>query len=116
MIKEFKEFALKGSFLDLENGMIHGLALGAIVNPFVNDILMPPIGALLGKVDFSNLFINLSGRPFPSYAAAKAAGAPAIGYGTFLNAVINFLIVAFILFLIVKQVNRMRGPAPGTKD
>lgn len=97
-------------------GIILGLAFGTIITSFVNDILMPPIGMLLGKVDFSNLFINLSGESFTSLAAAKAAGAPVISYGVFLNTVINFLIVAFVLFLVVRQVNRMRGPAPGTKD
>ena len=116
MIKEFREFAMKGSLLDMAIGIILGLAFGTIITSFVNDILMPPIGMLLGKVDFSNLFINLSGQNFTSLAAAKAAGAPVIGYGAFLNTVINFLIVAFVLFLVVRQVNRMRGPLPGTKD
>lgn len=96
MIKEFKEFAMKGSLLDMAIGIILGLAFGTIINSFVNDILMPPIGMLLGKVDFTNLFINLSGKSFMSLAAAKAAGVPVISYGAFLNTIINFLIVAFI--------------------
>jgi large conductance mechanosensitive channel len=108
MLKEFKEFALKGNVLDLAIGVIIGAAFGKIVTSFTNDILMPPIGLLLGKVDFSNLFLNLAGQSYPSLAAAKAAGAPTVNYGLFLNTVLDFLIIAFVIFLIVKAVNRMR--------
>ena len=108
MIKEFKEFAVRGSVLDLAVGVIIGGAFGKIVSSLVDDVLMPPIGLILGKVDFANLFVNLSDRPVESVAAAKAAGVPTINYGLFLNAVVSFLIVAFVVFLIVQQVNRIR--------
>ena len=108
MWKEFKEFILRGSVLDLAIGIIIGAAFGKIVTSFVNDILMPPVGLLLGKVDFANLFINLSGQPYATLADAKAAGAATINYGLFTNAVLDFIIVAFVIFLIVRQVNRMR--------
>lgn len=116
MFKEFKDFALRGSLLDMAIGIILGFAFGAVVTSFVSDVLMPPIGLALGGVDFANLFINLSGREFTSLAAAKAAGAPVIGYGVFLNAVFYFLIVAFVLFLLVRQVNRIRGAEAPPKD
>lgn len=106
MLKEFKEFAMRGNVLDMAIGIIIGAAFGKIVSSFVADVLMPPIGLLLGKVDFSNLFINLSGQSFPSVDAAKAAGAATLNYGMFLNTVIDFLIVAFAIFLLIKQVNR----------
>ncbi|MGQ0572001.1 MAG: large conductance mechanosensitive channel protein MscL [Armatimonadota bacterium] len=112
MLKEFKEFAMRGPVLDLAVGVIMGVAFGAIVTSFVNDIIMPPIGLLLGGVDFSNLFINLSGQPYDTLKAAKEAGAATINYGVFLNTVLNFLIVAFAIFLVIKQVNRMQRPAP----
>ena len=108
MLKEFKEFALRGSVLDLAIGVIIGAAFGKIVTSFVNDILMPPIGLLLGNVDFSNLFINLSGQPYGSLEEAQAAGAATINYGLFINTVLDFIIVAFVVFLFVRQVNRMR--------
>jgi large conductance mechanosensitive channel len=108
MWKEFKEFILRGSVLDLAIGIIIGAAFGKIVTSFVNDVLMPPVGLLLGKVDFANLFINLSGQPYATLADAKAAGAATINYGLFINAVLDFIIVAFVIFLIVRQVNRMR--------
>jgi large conductance mechanosensitive channel len=121
MIKEFKEFISKGNVLDMAVGVIIGAAFGKIVASFTNDVIMPPIGLLLGKVDFSNLFINLSGSPAPSLAAAKAAGIPTINYGLFFNTIIDFLIVGFVIFLVVKQANRFKkeapAPAPGpTKD
>ncbi|MCE5219093.1 large conductance mechanosensitive channel protein MscL [bacterium] len=117
MIKEFKEFALKGSVLDLAIAVIIGGAFGKIVTSLVDDVLMPPIGLLLGKVDFANLYINLSGQQWESLDAAKKAGAAVIRYGLFLNAVITFVIVAFVMFLIVKQVNRLkREPAPAEPD
>ena len=112
MLKEFKEFAMKGNVLDMAIGIIIGAAFGKIVSSFVSDILMPPLGLLLGKMDFSNLFLNLSGTAYPTLAAAKAAGAPTLNYGIFLNTCIDFLIVAFVVFLLVKQVNRFRQPAP----
>ncbi len=113
MFKEFKEFAMKGNVLDMAIGIIIGAAFGRIVSSVVNDVIMPPIGLLLGKVDFSSLYINLSGGSYPSIAAAKAAGAATINYGVFLNTVIDFVIVAFVIFLFVRQINRMkRQPAP----
>ncbi len=114
MLKEFKEFALRGNVLDLAVGLILGAAFGGIVTSFVNDILMPPIGLLLGKVDFTNLFLDLSRRGHATLKAAKEAGAATINYGVFLNTLINFLIVSFAVFLLVRQVNRMkrRGEAP----
>jgi len=113
MLKEFKEFAMRGNVLDMAVGIIIGGAFGKIVTSFVSDILMPPLGLLLGKMDFSNLFINLSGGAYTKLAEAKAAGAPTLNYGIFFNAVIDFLIVAFAIFLLIRQVNRLkREPAP----
>jgi large conductance mechanosensitive channel len=120
MLKEFKEFAMRGNVLDMAVGIIIGAAFGKIITSFVGDILMPPVGLLLGKVDFSNLFVNISGKSYDTLAAAKAAGAATINYGLFLNAVIDFLIVAFFVFLLVRQVNRLKGQPPAaaaaTKD
>jgi large conductance mechanosensitive channel len=112
MFKEFKEFIMRGNVLDLAVGIVIGAAFGKIVSSLVTDILMPPIGVVMGKVDFSNLFIDLSGHGYPSVAAAKAAGAATINYGLFLNTLVDFLIVAFVIFLVVKQANRMKRPAP----
>ena len=112
MLKEFKDFAMKGNVLDMAIGVIIGGAFGKIVSSLVSDVLMPPIGLLLGGVDFSSLFLNLSGTPQPSLTAAKAAGAPTINYGVFLQATFDFIIVAFVIFLLVKQVNRLKKPAP----
>ena len=113
MLKEFKEFAMRGNVLDMAVGIIIGAAFGQVVNSFVQDVLMPPIGRLLGHVDFSNLFVNLSGKEYESIAAAKAAGAATLNYGVFLNTIINFLIIAFAVFLLLRQVNRfMPKPAP----
>lgn len=113
MFKEFKEFALRGNVLDLAIGVIIGAAFGKIISSLVTDILMPPIGLLLGKVDFSNLFVNLSGTAYKSLADAQAVGAATLNYGLFLNNVINFLIVTFVIFLIIRQVNRVtKKPAP----
>jgi large conductance mechanosensitive channel len=112
MFKEFKEFAMRGNVLDLAIAVVIGAAFGRIVSSFVEDILMPPIGVLLGRVDFSNLFLNLSSKDYPSVAAAKAAGAATLNYGIFLNHIINFLIIAFAIFLLVKQINRMQKPGP----
>lgn len=108
MWKEFRDFAVKGSVLDLAIGVMIGGAFGKIVTSFVNDILMPPLGLLIGRVDFSNLFISLSGKHYSSLAQAKAAGAATINYGMFLNNILDFLIVAFAMFLVVKQVQRFR--------
>ena len=119
MLKEFKEFAMRGNVLDLAVGVIIGAAFGKIVSSFVEDIIMPPIGKLLGHVNFSDLYINLSGQSYSSLADAKAHSAATINYGLFLNTIINFVIVAFAVFLVVHQVNRWTkkpAPAPTTKD
>jgi large conductance mechanosensitive channel len=122
MWKEFKEFVSRGNVLDLAVGIIIGVAFGKIVTSLVNDIIMPPIGLLLGKVDFNNLFINLSDKPYATLAAAKEAGAATINYGVFINTVIEFIIVALVIFLLVRQINKlMRKPeaapaAPTTKE
>lgn len=119
MFKEFKEFAMRGNVLDMAVGIIIGAAFGKIITSFVGDILMPPIGLLLGKVDFSNLFINLSGQSFATLAEAKKAGVATLNYGLFLNTILDFLIVAFAIFLLIKQVNRLKrapAPAPTTRD
>ncbi|HZV89995.1 MAG TPA: large conductance mechanosensitive channel protein MscL [Candidatus Binatus sp.] len=120
MLKEFKEFAMRGNVLDMAIGIIIGAAFGKIVTSFVEDVLMPPLGHLLGHVDFANKFISLDGHHYESIAAAKTAGA-ALSYGMFLNNVINFLIIAFAVFLLVRAVNRFitKPPAPAaptTKD
>jgi large conductance mechanosensitive channel len=113
MLKEFKEFAMRGNVLDMAIGIIIGAAFGGIVTSLVNDILMPPLGRLIGHMDFSNMFYALNGESYPTIAAAKAAGAATINYGVFINTVINFLIVAFAVFLLVRQVNRWTvKPAP----
>lgn len=119
MFKEFKEFALRGNVLDMAVGIIIGAAFGKIVSQFVSEVLMPPVGLLLGKVDFSNLYINLSDAEYCSLADAKAAGAATINYGAFINTVIDFVIVAFVVFMLVRQMNRMKrkeeaAPAPVT--
>jgi large conductance mechanosensitive channel len=110
MLKEFKEFIARGNVVDLAVAVVIGAAFGKIVTSFVEDVLMPPIGLALGNVDFSNLFLNLSGKDFPSVAAAKAAGAATLNYGMFFNHIINFVIVAFAIFMLVKQINRMQAP------
>ena len=122
MLKEFKEFAMRGNVLDMAIGIIIGAAFGKIVTSLVSDVIMPPIGLLLGKLDFSNLYINLSGQPYASLAAAKAAGASTINYGLFINTVIDFIIVAFVIFLLIRQVNKLRrqpevaAAVPTTKE
>ena len=122
MLKDFKEFVMRGNVLDLAVAVIIGAAFGAIVTSVVNDIVMPPIGLVLGHVDFKDLFISLNGQSYPTLAAAKAAAAPVIAYGQFLNTVINFLIVAFVIFMTVRQAKKLqRKPAeapaaPTTKD
>lgn len=120
MWKEFKDFIAKGNLVDIAVAFIMGAAFGALVKSFVFDIIMPVIGKLVGNVDFANLYINLSGTPYPSAQAAREAGAAAIYYGAFVNNLINFLIIALVMFLIVKAVMRMKrpkeAPAPTTKE
>lgn len=123
MWNEFKKFALKGSMIDLAIGVIIGGAIGKVITSLVNDILMPPIGLLLGRVNFASLYINLSRTRYPTFDAAKAAGAPTINIGLFLGAVIDFLIMALVIFLMVREMNKMRerseknvaAPAPTNK-
>ena len=124
MLKEFREFAMRGSVIDLAVGVIIGAAFGKIVSSLVNDIIMPPIGLLLGGIDFSDLFINLSGGEYASLAAAREAGAATINYGQFINIVIEFLIIAFAIFLVIRQINALKrrfekqqeAPAPTEKS
>lgn len=127
MFKEFKEFAIKGNVIDMAVGIIIGAAFGSIVNSLVNDVIMPPIGLLLGKVDFSNLFIVLkegtsAPSPYSTLAEAKKAGAVTLNFGLFINTIISFLIVAFSVFLLIKNVNRLKRqkevppPVPTTKE
>ena len=120
MLREFKEFAMRGNVLDMAVGIIIGAAFGRIITSLVNEVLMPPIGLILGKVDFSSLFINLSGTAYPTLVEAKKAGASVIAYGAFLNTILDFIIVALVIFLLIKQVNRLKKPAPAaapnTKD
>jgi large conductance mechanosensitive channel len=124
VLKEFREFALRGSVIDLAVGVIIGAAFGKIVSSLVNDIVMPPLGLLIGQVDFSDLYIDLTGGDYPSLAAAKEAGAATINYGLFINIVIEFLIVAFAIFLVIRQINRLKrrfekqaeAPTPSEKS
>ena len=112
MLKEFKEFALKGNMLDLAVAVIIGGAFGKIITSLVNDIIMPPIGLLLGGINFKDLYWNLSGKAYESLEAAQKAGAPTINYGMFLNTIIDFLIVALVLFLVIRAFNKLKKPAP----
>ena len=112
MLKEFREFAMRGNVLDMAIGIIIGAAFGKIVSSFVADMLMPPISMLMGKVDFTNWFISLSGGDYQTLAQAREAGAVTINYGSFTNTVIDFIILAFAIFLLVKQVNRLKKEAP----
>ena len=123
MLKEFKEFAMRGNVIDMAVGIIIGAAFGGIVQSLVNDVIMPPIGLLMGGVDFSDLFINLTGGEYASLAAAKEAGAATINIGVFINTVLNFLIVAFAIFLLIRAINELKRnekkapePAPTTKS
>ncbi len=120
MWKEFRDFAMKGNVIDLAVGVIIGAAFGKVISSFVNDVLMPPIGLLLGKVDFSNLYINLSGQHYANMEEAVKAGAPLLKYGSFLNTIIDFSIVAFVIFLFIKQINKFKkqevAAAPATKE
>ena len=120
MFREFKEFAMRGNVIDLAVGVVIGAAFGKIVTSLVDDIIMPPIGAVTGGIDFSSLFVALNGGNYPSLAAAKAAGAATLNYGVFINAIVQFTIIAFALFLVVRQINKLTKPsaavpAPPTK-
>ena len=112
VLKEFREFASRGNVIDLAVGVIIGSAFGKIVTSIVDDLLMPPLGLLLGRVDFRDLFVSLNGQAYPTLAAAKAASAPTLNYGQFVNTVIQFLIVAFAVFMLVRQINRLKTPVP----
>ena len=121
MLNEFKAFLMRGNVLDLAVAVVIGAAFGAIVTSLVNDILMPPIGLALGRVNFADMFASLSGQSYPSLAAAKAAGAPTINYGAFINTIINFVIISFVIFLLVRSINRFtakpaEAAAPTTKE
>ncbi|HVA39439.1 MAG TPA: large conductance mechanosensitive channel protein MscL [Candidatus Binataceae bacterium] len=119
MFKDFKAFVMRGSVVDMAVGIIVGAAFSGVVNSLVNNIIMPPIGVLLGQVDFSDLFVNLSRTQYPSLDAAKRAGAATIAYGVFINTIINFLIVAFAVFVLVRMLNKLYSeapPAPTTRD
>lgn len=122
MLKDFKEFAMRGNMIDLAVGVIIGAAFGGVVTSLVNDIIMPPIGLVLGGLDFKDLFVALDGKTYASLELARAAGAPVLAYGAFVNALVNFLIVAFAVFLLIRQVNRFQKPAavaaeaPATKE
>jgi large conductance mechanosensitive channel len=120
MLKEFRDFVMKGNVLDLAVAVIIGAAFGKIVTSFTNDIIMPPIGMLLGNVNFTDLFIALDGNQYASLAIAQAAGAPTINYGVFINTIIDFVIVALVIFMIIRTMNRMKKEpalaAPATKE
>ena len=116
MLKDFKAFVMKGNVLDLAVAVIIGVAFGAIVTSLVNDIIMPPIGMILGGMDFKELFLVLNGKSYATLAAAKAAGAPVIAYGLFLNAVTNFLIIAFVIFLVVRAASKLQRAPEAAPD
>jgi len=121
MLKEFREFIMRGNVVDLAVAVVIGAAFTAVVNSLVKDIITPILGLLTGRIDFSNLYINLSGQPYDSYAAAKEAGAAVIGYGAFIQSIISFIIIGFAIFLLVKAINRMykkkeEAPAGPTVD
>ncbi len=120
MLKEFKDFVSRGNVVDMAVGIIIGAAFGSIITSLVNDIIMPPVGLLLQGVNFKDLFISLNGKAYPSLQAAQAASAPTINYGNFFNTVIDFVIVAIVIFLLVKGINRLKQPSktpdPTTKE
>jgi large conductance mechanosensitive channel len=120
MLEEFKKFAMRGNVVDMAVGIVIGAAFGKIISSMVTDMLMPPIGLAMGGIDFSGLFIALGGGDFPTLAAAKAAGAPTLNYGLFINSVIDFTIIAFALFMVIRAMNKMKKPeeakAPSTKS
>lgn len=121
MFKEFKEFVMRGNVMDMAIGIVLGGAFGKIVSSFVKDVLMPPLGMLMGNVNFTSLFIDLSGKGYATLAEAQKAGAPTINYGIFINTIIDFVIIAFAIFIVVRQINRLKreeeapAPAPTTK-
>ena len=112
MLKEFRDFAVRGNVIDLAIAVILGAAFGKIVSSFVSDVLSPILGLVLGRVDLTNLFVTLTGASYPTVQAAKAAGAPVLAYGAFLQAIIDFVVVAFVIFLAVRQLNRFKAPPP----
>jgi large conductance mechanosensitive channel len=112
MLQEFKKFAMRGNVVDMAVGIVIGAAFGKIVTSFVKDLLMPPLGKLMGGVDFSNLFINLGSEHYPTLAAAQKAGAATLNYGVFINTVLDFTIVAFAIFLLIKAMNKLQPPPP----
>ncbi len=120
MLKDFRAFLMRGNVVDLAVAVVIGAAFGAVVTSFVNDVLMPPIGRLVGRVNFADLFVTLSGGSYPSLAAAKAAGAATLNYGVFINTIVNFVVVAFAVFLLVRGIDRLRAkptpPSPSTKE
>ena len=120
MLKEFKDFAMRGNVMDMAVGIIIGAAFGKIVTSFVNDVLMPPLGLLMGNSDFTNKFITLKGESFATLEAARAAGAVTLNVGLFINTIIDFVIIAFAIFIVIKQLNRLKkqpqAPPPNTKD
>ena len=116
MLREFRNFVMRGNMIDLAIGFILGAAFGKVVTSLVTDILMPPVGLALGRVDFANLFISLNGQRYPTLQAAKTAGAPTINYGIFFNTILDFIVVAFVIFLVVRQINRMRRESPTTRE
>ncbi|HEY5682963.1 MAG TPA: large-conductance mechanosensitive channel protein MscL [Sulfuricaulis sp.] len=120
MLDEFKKFVMRGNVVDMAVGIVIGAAFGKIVSSFVADVLMPPIGLAMGGVDFSGLFVNLGNGVFPTLAAAKAAGAPTLNYGLFINTLIDFIIIAFALFMVIRAMNKLKKPeeakAPSTKS
>jgi large conductance mechanosensitive channel len=115
MLKEFREFIMRGNAVDLAVGVIIGGAFGKIVSSLVSDVIMPPIGLLLNGMDFSNLFVSLTGQPFATLAEAQAAGAPTLNYGNFINAVIDFIVIGLVIFLLIRAINRMQKPAPAAQ-
>jgi len=115
MLKEFREFIMRGNVVDLAVGVIIGGAFGKIVSSLVSDVIMPPIGLLLNGMDFSNLFVSLTGQPFATLAEAQAAGAPTLNYGNFINAVIDFIVIGLVIFLLIRAINRMQKPAPAAQ-
>ena len=115
MLKEFREFIMRGNVVDLAVGVIIGGAFGKIVSSLVSDVIMPPIGLLLNGVDFSNLFVSLTGQPYATLAEAQAAGAPTLNYGNFVNSVIDFLLVGLVIFLLIRAINRLQRPAPAAE-
>jgi|SRR5919197_5242229 large conductance mechanosensitive channel len=116
MWKEFREFAARGNVIDLAVAVIIGAAFGKIVTSLVNDVIMPPVGMVLGRVDFKNLFFTLTGQQFATLADAQKAGVPTINYGIFFNTILEFLIVAFVVFLLVRQINRLKQPTPAAPE